>query len=348
MRKILIATDAWHPQVNGVVRSLDAIAREAHQFDTEIDFLTPHGFYSLPLPSYPDIRLSICTPRMVQQRIAALQPDYLHIATEGTIGWSVRAHCLRVGRPFTTSYHTRFPEYVSARWPIPEAASYAVLRQFHNAACATMVTTPSLQRELEGRGFRHIVRWSRGVDTALFRPHETDVLAGLPRPIFLYVGRVAVEKNIESFLALDIPGTKVVVGDGPQRAVLATRYPETRFMGMREGEELADIYAASDVFVFPSRTDTFGIVLLEALASGLPIAAYPVTGPLDVVGGTDVGVLNEDLAVAARGAVAIPSERCRDFAMKLTWAESARQFIDNITTAHAQVGDARSEQLKVS
>jgi len=338
MTKILVATDAWHPQINGVVRSLEAIAAEAPRFGVEIEFLTPQGFRSLPMPTYPDIRLSLCTPGMASRRIAEMQPDYIHIATEGPIGWSVRAHCLATGRPFTTSYHTRFPEYVSARVPVPESASYALLRRFHNAACATMVTTPSLQAELEQRGFRHIVRWSRGVDTALFRPRPRRVL-DLPGPIFLYVGRIAVEKNLEAFLGAELPGSKVVVGDGPQRVPLEQRFPAVTFLGVREGEALAEIYASCDVFVFPSRTDTFGIVLLEALASGLPVAAFPVTGPHDVLHGSEVGVLDEDLGRAALAALDIPGEHCRAFAMRSTWAASARQFIDNIVAAHERAGE---------
>jgi glycosyltransferase involved in cell wall biosynthesis len=332
MTRILVATDAWHPQVNGVVRSLEAVAREAPGLGAEIVFLTPAGFHSLPLPTYPDIRLSLCTPAMVGERIGQFAPDYLHIATEGPIGWSARRHCLRLGVPFTTSYHTRFPEYLSARLPVPESASYALLRQFHNAACGTMAATVSLQRELEQRGFRNVLRWSRGVDTALFRPREARVL-DLPRPIFLYVGRIAVEKNIEAFLALDLPGSKVVVGEGPQREALQMRYRDAHFLGLRVGEALAEIYASSDVFVFPSRTDTFGIVLLEALACGLPVAAYPVAGPRDAIAGGDVGVLDEDLRRAALAALTIPAASCRSFAMRRTWRESARQFVGNVVSA---------------
>lgn len=333
MITILVATDAWHPQINGVVRSLEAVAREAKAFGAKLSFLTPQGFRSVPAPTYPDIRLSFCTPSMVRRRIEAIQPDYIHIATEGPIGWAVRAYCLRAGRAFTTSYHTRFPEYLSARFPIPERWSYAALRRFHNAGCGMMVTTPSLQRELEALGFEKILRWSRGVDTQLFRPREKSVLVDA-RPIFLYVGRVAVEKNIEAFLSLDLPGSKVIVGDGPQLASLSAKFPGIHFMGVRQGEALAEIYASADVFVFSSRTDTFGIVLLEALASGLPVAAYPVTGPADVVGGTDVGVLDDDLRAAALGALSISKEKCRDFALRHTWAASAEQFITNIVDAH--------------
>lgn len=338
MRRILVATDAWHPQVNGVVRSLEAVAREAHRFETEITFLTPQAFATLPMPTYPDIRLSLVTPAMVTRHIDRIAPHYLHIATEGPIGWSVRAHCLATRRPFTTSYHTRFPEYLSARMPVPERVSYALLRRFHNAGCGVMVTTATLQQELESRGFGNILRWSRGVDTDLFRPRP-GALGDLPRPIFLYVGRIAVEKNLPAFLSLDLPGSKVVVGHGPLLESLAAAFPDAHFLGMREGEELAAIYGDSDVFVFPSLTDTYGIVMLEALAAGLPVAAFPVAGPVDVIGGAGVGLLDPDLRQAALGALRIPRERCRAFALGHSWAESARQFVENVVAAHERIGD---------
>ena len=335
MKRILVATDAWDPQINGVVRSLQAVAREAPAHGAELSFLTPEQFHSFPMPTYPDIRLAVVTGGMAGAFIEKAAPDFIHIATEGSIGWAVRAWCVRRKRPFTTSYHTRFPEYVSARLPVPERMTYALLRRFHNAGCGMMVTTASLRRELADRGFQRILRWTRGVDLSLFRPRP-EVDLGLPRPIFLYVGRVAPEKNIEAFLDLDLPGSKVVVGDGPSRASLMARFPAARFLGVQEGEALARTYSGSDVFVFPSRTDTFGIVLLEALASGLPIAAAPVTGPLDVVGGTDVGVLDDDLRRAALACVTIPPEGCRAYAAQFTWAESARQFVENVTKAQAQ------------
>ena len=260
----------------------------------------------------------------------------MHIATEGSVGYATRRYCLAQGRPFTTSYHTRFPEYLAARAPVPEAWTYAWLRRFHGASSGTMVSTPSLERDLAGRGFTNLMRRTRGVDTELFRPQDSDALAGLPRPLFLFVGRLAVEKNVAAFLALDLPGTKVVVGDGPDRPRLQALAPEARFLGTQTGAALARIYAAADAFVFPSLTDTFGIVLLEALACGLPVAAYPVTGPLDVIAGTGAGVLDRDLRAAALGALAIPRERCRAEALRYTWAESARQFYANIAAAHAR------------
>ncbi|KQP76502.1 alpha-mannosyltransferase [Methylobacterium sp. Leaf111] len=334
--RLLIATDAWHPQVNGVVRSLENMAAAGAAYGFDPVFLTHQDFASLPLPGYPEIRVAYATKRHVARLWDDLQPTHVHISTEGTVGYATRRYCLAHGRPFTTSYHTRFPEYLSARAPVPETWSYAWLRRFHGAANGTMVSTPSLERDLHARGFTNLIRWTRGVDTELFRPRPPDApdLAGLPRPIFLSVGRLAVEKNLEAFLRLDLPGTKVVVGDGPDRARLAGIAPAARFLGIRTGAALAALYAAADVFVFPSLTDTFGIVLLEALACGVPVAAYPVTGPLDVIGRTGAGVLDHDLRAAALAALAIPRERCRSEALRYTWAESARQFYDNIAQAH--------------
>ena len=333
--RLLLATDAWHPQVNGVVRSVERMAEAAAGLGVEPLMLTPADFPSLPMPGYREIRLSLVTRGRVLSRWERLAPTHVHIATEGPIGHAVRAACLPRGQAFTTSYHTRFPEYVAARTRIPEAWSYRALRRFHQGGRAMMVSTPSLERELTGWGFRNIMRWTRGVDTTLFRPRNERVLDAAS-PVFLYVGRVAVEKNLEAFLSLDLPGTKVVVGDGPARGWLEGKYPEARFLGTLVGEELARVYASSDVFVFPSLTDTFGIVLIEALASGLPIAAFPVTGPADVVGSSGCGVLGEDLREAALAALAIPRDRCRAYGETFTWRESARQFFSNIETAHAQ------------
>lgn len=332
--RVLVATDAWHPQVNGVVRSLDAVAREAPALGAELQFLTPAGFRSIPMPTYPEIRLSLVTPATIAARIEDAAPDHIHIATEGPLGLLARRYCLMNSLPFTTSYHTKFPEYLSARLPVPERLSYALLRRFHNAASGIMVSTPSLEEDLRARGFLNLMRWSRGVDTSLFTPHRQPVL-DLPRPISLYVGRVSVEKNIEAFLALDLPGSKVVVGEGPARTALEARFPAVHFLGLKEGAALADVYASADVFVFPSLTDTFGIVLLEALASGLPIAAFPVTGPLDVVGNAPVGVLDADLAKAVRGALALSREACRAEALRYGWRESAAEFIGNIRAGMA-------------
>jgi glycosyltransferase involved in cell wall biosynthesis len=265
----------------------------------------------------------------IARRIEQAKPDAIHIATEGPIGYMVRAYCRRLGRPFTTSYTTRFPEYISARAPIPEGWIYAALRRFHAGAAVTMVSTPSLISELSRRGFGNLGMWTRGVDTNLFRP-DRAIAVDLPRPIFVTVGRVAVEKNLEGFLALDLPGTKVVIGKGPQEAELKRRFPNARFLGLLENGTLAAHLAAADVFVFPSLTDTFGVVQLEALASGVPVAAFPVTGPNDVIGGNPVGVLNQDLRVACIEALRISRDACRTFALKYSWESSARQFIGHV------------------
>lgn len=340
--KVLIATDAWHPQVNGVVRTLASLARSARSLGVTIDFLSPEGFYAIPLPTDPNLRLALPGRREIVRRIEQAGPDAIHIATEGPIGHVVRAYCVKNGLPFTTSYTTRFPEYISARLPIPEDWSYAVLRRFHSAATVTMAATPSLMTELAQRGFKNLGMWTRGVDTEAFKPeHAIDL--GFPRPIFLSVGRLAVEKNLEAFLSLDLPGTKVVIGEGPQEAELRHRFPDAKFLGLLENEILAAHVAAADAFVFPSRTDTFGIVQLEALASGVPIAAFPVTGPRDVVGNNPIGVLNDDLRAACMGALHISREACRAFALTRSWEKSALQFIGHINKV--VIGNSRKPHL---
>jgi glycosyltransferase involved in cell wall biosynthesis len=324
--KVLVATDAWRPQVNGVVRTLGSLARAAQKLGVEIEFLPPDGFWTFPVPTYPGLRLALPSRRQIAERIAAAQPDAIHLATEGPIGHAVRSYCLKTGRPFTTSYTTRFPEYIAARSPIPDRWIYAALRRFHAAACVTMVATPSLMSELGGRGFANLGMWTRGVDVELFRPDRAIDL-DFPRPIFMTVGRVAVEKNLGAFLSLPLPGTKVVIGAGPALAELKRNFPDTKFLGQLDNGILAAHLAAADVFVFPSRTDTFGIVQLEALASGVPVAAFPVTGPKDVIGDNPVGVLNDDLAAACMEALWISREACREFALRYSWENSARQFI---------------------
>jgi glycosyltransferase involved in cell wall biosynthesis len=327
--RILIVSDAWTPQVNGVVRTLQALVEELKAAGREVVMITPDQFHTLPCPTYPEIRLSLLPGRRVAELIEANQPCAIHIATEGPLGWAARRYCVRRKLPYTTAYHTRFPEYVQARFGLPLGVSYAVVRRFHNKAESVMVATQTVEDELKTRGFRHIRRWTRGVDTDLFRPRGIKVY-DLPRPIFLYVGRLAVEKNVEAFLSLDLPGSKVAVGDGPQAEELKRRFPDVTFPGAKRGADLAAHYADADVFVFPSRTDTFGLVLLEALACGLPVAAYPVPGPLDVLGGSPAGCLDEDLGAAARHALAIPKEICRSHAESFSWAASARQFLDNL------------------
>lgn len=334
MSRILIASDAWHPQINGVVRTLERLARQLPEFGATPILLTPEGYRTVPCPTYPEIRLTIAAPGAIGRRLDAIAPDHVHIATEGPIGYAVRRWCLKRRRIFTTSYHTRFPEYLAARLPVPVDWTYAVLRRFHNAGAGCMVATASLEAELANRGFRHLMRWSRGVDADLFRPdrHSAEI-ADLPRPIHLYVGRVAVEKNIGAFLDLKLPGSKVVVGDGPALEALRRAHPEVTFLGARVGEALADIYATSDCFVFPSRTDTFGVVMLEAMASGVPVAAYPVAGPRDVVGDTGAGALDEDLGRAVEAALAISREHCRAVALRHSWQAATRQFLDNVVAA---------------
>jgi glycosyltransferase involved in cell wall biosynthesis len=346
--RILIATDAWRPQVNGVVRSLESVARAATDMGARIDFLTPGDFAGAPMPGYPEIRLAFATPGAARRRLAGGY-DHVHIATEGPIGLATRRACLREGRVFTTSFHTRFPEYIRARAGLPVGLAYAALRRFHNAGAGVMVATPSLARELDARGFRRLLRWSRGVDHSVFRPDAAEPL-DFPRPIFLYAGRLAVEKNIEAFLSLDLPGTRLVAGDGPARAALEARFPGARFLGYRTPAQLAALYAASDVFVFPSRTDTFGLVLLEAMACGLPVAAFPAMGPIDVVGGSGAGVLDEDLRAAALAALAIPRAAALAHARRFTWEGCARQFLDNIAWAReaASLGGVGLSALRAS
>ena len=343
--RILVATDAWHPQVNGVVRTLTNMAEAARAFGVEISFLTPLSFRTFAMPSYPDLRLALPYQAKIARLIAEARPDSIHIATEGPIGLLVRRYCRKNQLPFTTSFHTRFPEYISARLPIPEAWIWTALRAFHGPSQAVMAATPALAGELRARGFRNVVLWPRGVDASQFHPRAADL--GLPRPVFLCVGRVAVEKNLEAFLDLDLPGTKVIVGDGPARAALTRKYPQAVFLGARQGKELAEAYAAADVFVFPSKTDTFGLVLLEALASGLPVAAFPVTGPRDVIGNEPVGALNDDLRIACLTAVTISPQACLAFAARHTWEASARAFVENITNVRADDPKCDALQFEV-
>jgi glycosyltransferase involved in cell wall biosynthesis len=328
--RIMIATDAWFPQMNGVVRTLTSLTKSLQCLGVEVELLTPEGFPSIPIPGYSDIRLAIPSLREISRRIHQAKPDAIHVTTEGPIGWMVRRFCMLNGRPFTTSFTTRFPEYVGARLPIPVSLSYAVLRRFHAAGKITMAATHYLMSDLEKHGFRNLGLWSRGVDTDLFRPDRATDLRFL-RPVFVSVGRLAVEKNVEAFLSLDLPGTKVVIGTGPQEADLRRRFPDARFLGELRGPSLAAHVAASDVFVFPSKTDTFGNVQLEALACGIPVAAFPVPGPLDVIGSNPVGVLRDDLREACLEALHISRDACRKFALTRTWEVSARQFL-----GHAQ------------
>ena len=333
--RIAIVTDAWWPQVNGVVRTLTETRRELAALGHDVMMITPERFRTIPCPTYPEIRLSLAAGDAVARLLDDFRPEAVHIATEGPLGWTARRYCLKRGVPFTTAYHTRFPEYVQARFGVPLSWTYSVLRRFHAPAACVMVPTPTVRHDLESWGFRNVVLWSRGVDIDTFNPQPAgenprDFLKER-RPIFLYVGRVAVEKNVEAILELDLPGTKWVVGEGPALATLKRKYGnEVYWAGVLPQHELARFYAAADVFVFPSKTDTFGLVLLEAMACGLPVAAYPVTGPLDVIGNSHAGTLDEDLRSACLRALQIPRAVARAHAERFSWAVCARQFADHL------------------
>lgn len=332
--RILFVSDAWHPQVNGVVRTIQTTAEELRAMGHSVDVIGPEPFATFPLPTYKEIRIAMLPGAKLADMIDDLMPDAIHIATEGPLGWAAREYCLNHEIQFTTSYHTQFPEYIKKRIPVPRSWIYRVLRLFHAPASAVMVTTPSMEAMLRNRGFTHLRRWSRGVSTDIFKPipESERLFQDLPGPIMLYVGRVAVEKNIGAFLALKQPGTKIVVGDGPQLENLKKQHPDVKFVGSKKGEELSRHYASADVFVFPSRTDTFGLVVLEALASGVPVAAYPVTGPLDILGpdGSGVGILDENLDLAVERALKLDKNACLAFAEQRSWRKAAEQFISNL------------------
>jgi glycosyltransferase involved in cell wall biosynthesis len=328
--RILLATDAWEPQVNGVVRTLTRTVAECRAMGHEVEVISPDQFKTVPMPTYPEIRLALGAYEEIRERFRAFEPDGIHIATEGPIGMAARRICLEWKLPFTTSYHTKYPEYVNARLPVPLSVGYAFMRWFHKPSGRVMVATPTMQADLEKHGFRNISHWSRGVDTDLFRPGLPDVYGDLPRPIFAYVGRVAVEKNIEAFLELDLPGTKVVVGDGPSRAELEAKYPDAKFVGAKFGEDLAAHYCGADVFVFPSWTDTFGLVILEAMACGTPVAAFPAPGPIDIIPGSNAGVIDDDLRTACLEALKLDRKTVRAYAEKFSWRASAEEFVQNL------------------
>jgi len=328
--KVMIVTDAWAPQVNGVVRTLEVLGQELTKLGHDVRYVTPQGRFTIPMPTYAEIRLALFARRTLENEIREFAPDAIHIATEGTLGTGARAICLRYSIPFTTSFHTRFPEYVHARFPvISEETVYRFLLWFHGPAQAMMVATAALRDELAAKGFKNMRLWSRGVNTDQFCP-KPDRKLDYPGPVWLYVGRIAVEKNIEAFLKLDLPGTKVLVGDGPAKAHLEKAYPEAKFLGPRSGEPLVDAYAGSDVFVFPSKTDTFGLVMLEALACGTPVAAYPVRGPQDVLTDGAAGVMDEDLGEACRKALTLSRQGARDFALNHSWHACTAQFLSNL------------------
>lgn len=339
---ICIVTDAWHPQVNGVVRTLDNLRQQLENKGHLVSMLTPRLFRTLPCPTYPEIRLSLNATRRSAKLLESLRLDAVHIATEGPLGWAARRWCIRNNIAFTTAYHTAFPEYIAARSPFPASWFYPMFRRFHAASAGVLVATETIRQQLKEQGFTNIVPWTRGVDTSLFKPRRLSpslpALDMLPKPLQLYVGRVAVEKNIEAFLATSVPGTKLVVGDGPALGKLKVKYPSAQFLGAKFGEELAAFYAAADVFVFPSKTDTFGLVMIEALAAGTPVAAYPVQGPLDVVGADGCGpfdnwtkpvaALDQDLNRAIDIALTLDRGDCSRFAGQYDWQTVADQFIN--------------------
>lgn len=327
--RIAIVTDAWYPQVNGVVRTLDTTQKLLKKAGHDVLIVSSSGSKTMPCPFYNEIRLSLSPNKLVGRMLKFYQPDCIHISTEGPLGWAARQYCLRHGLKFTTAFHTKFPEYVRARVPIPEKWSYNFLRRFHEPSQAVMVSTLSMEKRLRENGFTNTARWGRGVDTTLFNPHEKNKLVG-EGPHQLYVGRVAVEKNIEAFLKTNVPGTKHVVGGGPELEKLKNKYPDVHFWGPLKGRDLASFYASADVFVFPSQTDTFGLVMLEALASGTPVAAYPVEGPIDVIRNPLVGCLNNNLEQAIHGALALNGDHCRLYAEAHSWQKSVDAFLTNL------------------
>lgn len=334
--RILIISDAWEPQVNGVVRTLRTTAAELRAMGKTVEVVGPEQFKTIPMPSYPEIKLALFPGRKLARIIENFQPDALHISTEGPLGIAARSYAIRKNLSFTTAFHTRFAEYLEARTKIPARLTYMWLRRFHAPSSGVMVATPSLQADLASRGFKNLCSWPRGVDLTQFHPTPRQDWP-FPRPIFAYVGRVAVEKNLRAFLTLDLPGSKLIIGDGPQRKALAQEFPNAHFAGALHGADLAKAYAGADIFVFPSKTDTFGLVVLEALASGLPVAAYPVTGPKDILANapTPVGALSEDLKTACLNALAVDRAHCRHYAEQFSWRACAERFLNNLVSINA-------------
>ena len=327
--RIVLISDAWHPQINGVVTTLTNTVATLKRLGHEVELITPDRFRTYPWPGYPDVGMAfLCGPKL-RPIIKAFKPDAMHLVTEGPIGYAARRFCREFGYHYTSSYLSQFPEYFKLRIGFPVTISSAYLRWFHSESKKVMVATPSLAAEMRQKGYLHLACWSRGVDTSLYCPRSKDFIKD-PRPIFMFTGRVAIEKNIESFLKLDLPGTKYVIGDGPHRDILMKKYPDVRFTGYQKGETLARYMAAADVFVFPSLTDTFGVVMLEALASGVPVAAYPVQAPKDVIQNDQIGILNDDLQQAAMKALSLNSQTCRQYALGYTWEKCTQQFVDNL------------------
>lgn len=345
--KIALITDAWHPQTNGVVTTLTRTRECLERMGHNVLYITPEFFRTIPLPTYPDIRLSLLPGKKVFRMLDDFAPHAIHIATEGPLGMAAKRYCRKRKIKHTTAYHTQFPQYIRLRLPIPLSVSYAVLRRFHASSERIMVPTESQRQELLKWGFNHVVIWSRGVDTELFRPYGKEMLDD-PRPISVYMGRVAIEKNIEDFLSMDIPGSKYVIGGGPDLEMLTAKYPQVKFTGFKFGEELARYIAAADVFVFPSRTDTFGLVMLEAMACGIPVAAYPVTGPVDVVQNGTTGILDDDLKTATLAALKLKPQDARDYAEAHSWMAASEQFFANLekNLPAAQAGYAHEQPVE--
>lgn len=335
--RIVLITDAWKPQVNGVVRTLASVTEKLREQGHDVELIAPDQYTSFPCPTYPEIRLALAGPRQIGKRIEAFAPDAIHIATEGPLGWAARRWCLRHGHAFTTAYHTQFPDYVERRTGIPARHIWPLIRHFHGPSAAIMVATETIRSQLVQQGLTQLRHWSRGVDIGTFLPDHPppDLYFSLPRPIQLYVGRVAVEKNIEAFLASSHPGSKVVVGDGPALAGLRAKYPDAHFLGRMSGDALAACYAGADVFVFPSKTDTFGLVMIEALACGTPVAAYPVPGPLDVLSNLS-GAMDERLETAIARALEMKRDDCLQHGRSYSWESSASQFLSALHPASAE------------
>lgn len=329
--RIAIITDAWHPQINGVVTTLTNTCKQLEELGHTVKIFDPSLFKAIPCPGYPHFHLAfLCGPKL-RPLIEQFQPDAIHITTEGPVGYAARRYCRHKKYRYTTSLHSRYPEYLNMRVGFPLVISHTYLRWFHRKSARIMVATESLQRELSAKGYKKLVRWSLGVDTELFHPRHKSFIQD-KRPIVMYTGRIAIEKNVEAFLQLELPGTKYIVGDGPQREELTNQYPDVRFVGYKQGQELARYMAAADVFVFPSKTDTFGLVLLEALACGVPVAAYSVSGPIDVINDPNVGTLDNNLQTATLKSLSLNADDCRDYALKYSWQHSARQFVENLVT----------------
>jgi len=341
--KVVIVTDAWDPQVNGVINTLKHTAKVVESLGNEVHFITPQYFKTVPTPTYPEIRLSLFPYRKLKKMMDQHKPDAVHIATEGPLGLAARRYCIKNKLLFTTAYHTQFPEYIRLRAPIPLSVSYAFMRWFHGAARYTLVTTESMREQLAGWRMENLRIWTRGVDTELFHMRRDKDFLNAERPVFMYIGRVAVEKNILAFLEQDLPGSKYVVGAGPQLEAIKAKYPEVTFTGYVDNNLLSEHLAAADVFVFPSKTDTFGLVMLEANACGLPIAAYPVPGPLDVVRPGVNGVLNEDLKEACLKALELNPQACRKVAEEYSWQRVGEQFL-----SYLQVNEEQGEPIASS